>query len=1217
MKKTLKRTLCLLLSALMTAALFTSLPLTVGAATANDESVGAEPTAYALITRTPNTSSWTTLTFRYDTNMPNNAWDVSNTDFEPQEAPWFDDNLWEYGWDDRITRIVFEPSFANARPTSTANWFYLIMNGLDEDEYPETIEGLNYLNTSCVTDMKGMFFQTSFSYLDVSDWDTSNVTDMREMFYYCESLTSLDVSTWDTGNVTDMYRMFDWCVSLNDLDVSDWDTSNVTDMHEMFDGCSGLSQLDVSSWDTSNVTDMYAMFNGCSGLSQLDVSSWDTSNVTDMYAMFGGCSGLSQLDVSSWDTSSCTDMLGMFAGCSGLSQLDVSSWDTGNVTNMYAMFNGCSGLSQLDVSTWNTGNVANMYIMFRGCNSLTSLDLSSWDISKVTNMSSMFDGCGALETIKVADKNVDWSSSTATSNNMFSGCTSLVGTPDGISFNSTKTNKNVAKAVGGYFSYEPEAEPTAYAVLNGTTLTFKYDNQMPDTNAWDVSDTSYTYRVSGRAPWHDAGVTTVVFDPSFADARPTSTAYWFYTYIPYNPPGFKSSLSSIEGISYLNTSNVTDMSGMFQGCNSLTSLDLSSWDTGNVTNMNSMFNGCDSLTSIDVSTWDTGNVTRMDYMFNNCFVLNSIDVSSWDTSKVISMNGVFDNCQNLTFLDLRSWDTSSNTLNFDMFYNCKSLETILVANKDVDWSVGRFFDPVAGPDPMFYGCTVLEGKPDGIAYAANTSSDKDLIYYAKADGGYFSYVTAYAVLDGTTLTFKYDYNMPKTNAWDVNNTNYSSSQTAPWKNANITAVVFDSSFADARPLSTAYWFYGCNQLTEIENTEYLNTENVVNMNSMFNGCSGLSQLDVSTWDTDNVTDMTAMFNDCISLKTITVADEDADWSNGSVSSSQNMFKNCTSLVGNPKGIAYDSGKTDVNYAKAVGGYFTYGSIKYFVAHNLTLKGDIGVNFGIDLHEIDPANARVTLEWYKYQTEYKGNLVPNGGLYIATANVAAKEIADTITAKLYDGETLVETDIYSVKQYADTIIKTDDLSDLGITVSSEKAAALKNLCKAMLKYGSASEMQFDEQWNHSDAHPVTATYGIDYNGYTPADIPSYETPDYSSAFAPYGIEYYGSSIGTKTTTGYLLVFKAPSGSNAPVISYKGTDIAPMSYGTNAIAYQITDIHAKLIPDDLVVTVGGTEVHFNMLAYITRAMAKGDDTLKALVAAFYDYGAKAKSYFAVSA
>ena len=122
-------------------------------------------------------------------------------------------------------------------------------------------------------------------------------------------------SALHTKGARKMYAMFQGCVSLRELDLSSFDTSNVTDMISMFDGCGSLRELDLISFDTSNVTDMNYMFSGCRSLKYLDLSSFDTSNVTDMFAMFNGCGSLRELDLSNFDTSKVSDMRYMFDNC--------------------------------------------------------------------------------------------------------------------------------------------------------------------------------------------------------------------------------------------------------------------------------------------------------------------------------------------------------------------------------------------------------------------------------------------------------------------------------------------------------------------------------------------------------------------------------------------------------------------------------------------------------------------------------------------------------------------------------------------------------------------------------------------------------------------------------------------------------------------------------------------------------------------------------------
>jgi len=220
---------------------------------------------------------------------------------------------------------------------------------------------------------------------------------MNFMFYGCSGLTSLDVTNFNTSNVTDMGYMFCDCSGLTSLDVSNFNTSNVTDMGYMFCGCSGLTSLDVASFNTSNVDNMLDMFYGCYGLTSLDVSSFNTSNVTVMGAMFYGCHGLTSLDVSKFNTSNVKNMRYMFRYCSGLTSLDVSSFNTSNVTNMYGMFDGCRRLTSLDISSFNTSNVTNMEYMFSYCSKLKTIYAGNeWSTKNVQEGGSIFDGCNKL-----------------------------------------------------------------------------------------------------------------------------------------------------------------------------------------------------------------------------------------------------------------------------------------------------------------------------------------------------------------------------------------------------------------------------------------------------------------------------------------------------------------------------------------------------------------------------------------------------------------------------------------------------------------------------------------------------------------------------------------------------------------------------------------------------------------------------------------------------
>lgn len=169
--------------------------------------------------------------------------------------------------------------------------------------------------------------------------------------------------------------------------------------------------------------------------------------------------------------------------------------------------------------------------------------------------------------------------------------------------------------------------------------------------------------------WEKRGeIKKVVFNASFKQVTNiTSTEYWFYG---------MSNLTSIIGLEYLNTSKVTNMSGMFCDCSSLKTIDLSHFNTANVTDMNRMFYYCKSLTTINLSNFKTDKVTSMELMFCNCENLTSLDLSHFRTNNVTDFNGMFNHCKSLTSIKLSSFNTSKATNLGSMFADCQSLTSI-------------------------------------------------------------------------------------------------------------------------------------------------------------------------------------------------------------------------------------------------------------------------------------------------------------------------------------------------------------------------------------------------------------------------------------------------------------------------------------------------------------------------------------------------------------
>ncbi|MDE7425116.1 MAG: BspA family leucine-rich repeat surface protein [Lachnospiraceae bacterium] len=233
--------------------------------------------------------------------------------------------------------------------------------------------------------------------IDLSKFDTSNVTTMQGMFQGCNNLLNLDVSKFNTENVESMKSMFAYCFNLQNLDLSGFGTSNVTNMSMMFAECYELKELNMSSFDTSNVTNMSMMFHLCKSLVSIDVSSFDTSNVTDMSMMFAYCEKIKNIDVSMFNNSSkLIGIPGMFSNCYELENINLANFKTNRVKTMSTMFEECRALTSLDLRSFDTNRAESAMNMFKNCTKLKNIMVTDgkWYFYSSTSTSGMFDGCG-------------------------------------------------------------------------------------------------------------------------------------------------------------------------------------------------------------------------------------------------------------------------------------------------------------------------------------------------------------------------------------------------------------------------------------------------------------------------------------------------------------------------------------------------------------------------------------------------------------------------------------------------------------------------------------------------------------------------------------------------------------------------------------------------------------------------------------------------------
>ncbi|MBQ2312012.1 MAG: BspA family leucine-rich repeat surface protein, partial [Firmicutes bacterium] len=494
----------------------------------------------------------------------------------------------------------------------------------------QTVDFKN-VDASKARDMSKMFSWCNnlVSVTGTSDWDTSNVTNMAEMFVHDGRLEHIEVSNWNTSNVTTMRYMFSMLDpygsnsynnhNLRTLDLSKWDTSKVTDMSHMFWGLNALETLNLSGekWNTSNVRDMSYMFAYCDSVVELDVADWDTSNVETMSGMFEASYGqywnsqtqsyeyytqnLTDLDLSGWVVSKVKYMDNMFSRRTGLTELNIGGWDVSNVEDMRYMFQSCTGLTSMDLSGWDVSKVKCIYEMFNGCTGLVSLDLSGWDLRGLYNGSGsysstdefgnyhyydsyngpayLFSGCSSLKNLDISE----WKMTGITNlNGLFSGCTSL---------------------------------------------------EEADLSGWDVSSVTGMERM-------------------------------FYNC---------SSLAQID-LDGWNPTALSNADSMFYGCASLTSLDTAGWTLPNLYDAENMFYGCSGLTVLDLSAANPTNLYYMSSMFNSCSNLETLKIPKLMPAQNSRSSNIFNNDSKLaTIICNGNWSSRFYSTNYTEFAGCSGL----------------------------------------------------------------------------------------------------------------------------------------------------------------------------------------------------------------------------------------------------------------------------------------------------------------------------------------------------------------------------------------------------------------------------------------------------------------------------------------------------------------------------------------------------------------
>ena len=614
----------------------------------------------------------------------------------------------------------------------------------------------------------------------------------------------------------------------------------------------------------------------------------DIINAQTAGSLFFGFENLVEIDnISNFNTSNVATMQSMFWGCSSLINIDVTSFDTSNVTNMSGMFYGCKSLESIDISNFNTSNVtdmSNMFACYQYNNSTTEHEsslqningLNSIDTSSVTNMSSIFSGCSRLTSINVSNFNTN---NVTNMSGMFQNCY-LLGSIDLSGFN---TN-------------------------NVTDMSLMFSGCL-SLISLDVSN------------FNTENVTNM------------KNMFSCYKY-DYSTSEYRSSLTSIVGLSTFNTSNVRSMSCMFMGLVNMTSIDVSSFNTSSVTTagnqegMYGMFMQCKNLQSLDLSSFNTQNVKIFNYMFGYCESIEELDLSSFDTSSAVDCRYMFNGCYSLQTLDISNFDLSNCPNNESMIARCGELRTLKISQ-----SLGNIinnyckmsYDWQRQGDSTIYYYDNINNKttfPNIAGLYTRVDASNRVTVTFDSNGG--SYVYAQTVNLGETINepeiptkdnslFLGWYDETLTNLFDFSSPiNNSVTLYANWQNVTIVSMYWyiengtDLHLSSTMPTSIAYvdgqtfdkFDYNGTNIpwlpfrTNITKVVFDNLIQPTYCRSLFRGLSNLTQfVNMNYLDTSECVSMYGMFYECSSLANIDVSGFDTS----KVTDMQLMFHKCDSL----------------------------------------------------------------------------------------------------------------------------------------------------------------------------------------------------------------------------------------------------------------------------------------------------------------------------------
>ena len=500
----------------------------------------------------------------------------------------------------------------------------------------------------------------------LSKLDTSKVVNMAEMFLYCRSLSEIDLSNFDTSLVTDMSKMFS-CVNSEIINVTNFNTSLVKYMNSMFEKNINYDE------------ELKIFFNGGGPEPKrkqeiIGLNNFDTSNVTSFNKMFSYSIGLTHLDLSSFIFSPKTNFESIFMNCINLKSLDISNFNLNSKNFVYAFYRVKLNYLNIYNVTYDSSESA---FLGQDSNLQDSIanGLMVCQREQIIEGENVNQGCCLFDIGNLKCTNylkVKYGKKTEYKNG-------FIKNDNGIE---NKYRNNIYYIFDGEkyltfedsFTIDTDSEIDIYFKEEQKSIEHLFDSEF-DPNVESISLIDFSYLLTGKL------VKTNFLFKGCSSLKSINLTFLNIISLT-NIEGMFSGCKSIElfDLTEIETSLVTNMSHIFEECTSLKNIIFTNWDTSKVVDMNSMFAGCSALEEINIAHFATSTLIDMSKMFYDCIKLKTINLSTFDTKSVKYMDQLFYGCSALEILDIKNFDLINLESYEGMFSKLTSILYIDLSN---------------------------------------------------------------------------------------------------------------------------------------------------------------------------------------------------------------------------------------------------------------------------------------------------------------------------------------------------------------------------------------------------------------------------------------------------------------------------------------------------------------------------------------------------------